>query len=376
MKIMGLSFEQRITVHQAIDLVHGECYKVLDGLRGLGIEGRGVKALAVANIVTRYVNAWLSPHDETGTVNNMVLKRLLHATFDLDPGWNQCGDTWVWLEHKGDGSPRASVDGHTAAQGGEAGLWAAVKAEFSKRIACAVMAETRDGYLRVFADRTSNVRPMTTAERALASRVRKYSDTKTPVSLLLWGPQGSAKTTAACSIAASCTGGYFRLGAEHVNNEVISALVNLRPGAVIIDDIDRVLDVSLLDLLDTLSAAGVIVICTSNTAPDARNGEEDLMDAALVRSGRMDIHVHVAGLDAESHAEICRSVGLANVDLGPDGPRLLASDLAQLGRMHRAGDLPDAPAVVDDLLARRTNTRKTLRAMPFVAMTAKTMESK
>jgi hypothetical protein len=151
---------------------------------------------------------------------------------------------------------------------------------------------------------------------------------------------------------------------------VIHALVDLRPPVVIVDDIDRVGNVSLLELLDALAGAGVIVLCTSNTSPDTRHGDDpdDLMDAALCRSGRMDIHHFVATLSTEAHEQICRAQGLTNVDLGPRRGELLASDLATLGRMRAANDLPDPIAAVDDLLQRRTNKRKVLRAVP--ALTA------
>ena len=359
-------FGRRVAVHRALDRVVGEVYQIMDGLRGLGIEGRGIKTMAALHTVGRLASRLINPYEEADNVNDVTLKRLMHAVFDLRPGWNQMGETWVWLENGQDGKDRPSVEGHTQARGGEDAVWGEVRAKFFAKVPCASMGHVEDGSLRVTADRPMNVRPLTTAEWALADRVRKYVKTQTPVSLLFWGPQGSAKTTKACSIAHACTGGYFRLTAASVHVEVAHSLAKLQPGAVVIDDIDRVHDVSLLDFLDALTAAGVVTICTSNTAPDARHDDDQLMDAALVRSGRMDIHVRVAGLDPESHSEICRSVGL-DVDLGPSGGDLLASDLARLGRALRAGDLDDPHAAVDDLLQRRTNTKRTLRAVSSFA---------
>jgi hypothetical protein len=360
------SFRRRVAIHRALDWVQIESSTVLDGLRGLGIEGRAVKLLAAAGVIVRYAKTWSSSYrEETTVIQSIELKRLLHSVFDMKPGWNSVGPTWVYCEHAVD-AVRASVDGHTEVRGTEDDLWPIIQAEFSTRLPCAVLTETREGYLRVEADRPTNARALTSSERALGERVRKYVDAGVATSVLLYGPQGSAKTTAACSIASECAGGYFRLSAEHVSRQMAHALVRLAPGVVIVDDIDRIGDVSLLEMLDALTGAGVVTICTSNTAPDNRHGDsdDDLMDAALVRSGRLDIHHQVARLDDESHAEIMRAVGLADVDLGPNGAKMLASDLACLGRMHRAGDLEDPPGAVADLLQRRTNNRHTLRVVP------------
>lgn len=358
-------FSKRVAVHRAVDRAQGYAIQTLNDLRGLGIEGASVKATAAFSVGAKFFLAWVNPYQECESVSNGTLKRALHAAFDdLRPGWNDLGETWVWLEHQPDGRDRPSVDGCTSARGGEEALWRAVRSRFFTRLPCASMAVTSEGRLRIVADRPTNVRHLTASERVVYARVAKYVRSGTAVSVLLYGPQGSAKTTMACLVAHACTGGYFRLSAEHVDQEVAHALAQLRPGAVVIDDIDRSGDVALLDFLDALSAAGVITICTSNTAPDARHDDTELMDAALVRSGRMDIHMRIAGLNPESHAEICRSVGLTGVDLGPSGGDLLASDLACLGRMHRAGDLTDPSSAVADLLQRRSNTRHTLRAVP------------
>jgi hypothetical protein len=79
-------------------------------------------------------------------------------------------------------------------------------------------------------------------------------------------------------------------------------------------------------------------------------------------------------LSPEAHAQICRTQGLAGVDLGPRAGDLLASDLATLGRMRLANDLSDPVAAVDDLLQRRTNKRKMLRAMPALSLLTKASE--
>lgn len=365
-RVMTDLFSKRVAIHRTVDQAQGYAIQVLNDLRGLGIEGTAVKATAAFSVGAKFFLAWVNPYQECEGISNAATKRMLHAAFDdLRPGWNDIGETWVWLEHQPDGE-RPRVDGCTSARGGEEAVWKAIRSKFFKRLPCANMATTPSGNLRVSADRPTNVRSLTASERRVSARIAGYVRTTTGVSVLLYGPQGSAKTTMACSVAYACTGGYFRLNANHVCAEMAHALAQLRPGAVIIDDIDRSDDVALLDFLDALSAADVITICTSNTSPDNRHDDEQLMDAALVRSGRMDIHIRIAGLDPESHAEICRSVGLTGVDLGSRGGELLASDLACLGRMHRAGDLSDPSGVVADLLQRRTNKRHTLSAVPML----------
>lgn len=365
-----LPFEARVRIYQAMDdsveqIAHG-----LDSLRGLGIESRWIKGLAVARLIVGRAKRHVSPHEGTISVESAMLKRLAFALYQPKAaGWNRYGSLWAWCES---GTTKAEVNpvGHLAVQGGEAALWAEVCTTFAATLPAALLSESMEG-ARVTPDRPTNVRTMTTAEHALAERIRGYVDNKVPVSMLLYGPQGSAKTTAACSIARLVCGSYFRLSASSVCDDVTQALVALRPAAVIIDDIDRVCDVELLDLLDALASSATVVICTSNTDPDDRHGgdPDDLMDAALVRSARMDIHHHIAGLPPEAHAQIRREQGLTDVDLGPRVGELLASDLITLGRRQRARDLHDPAGAVKDLLRRRTNTTKSLRAVPKLRLT-------
>lgn len=363
-----MSFEQRIKIHQALDTTVEQLRHGLDIMRGLGIESRWVKGLALACIVAGPLKGRISPHRGTLVVSNVTLKSIAFMLYKpAQHGWNRYGSLWAWL---GTDIKTITAACHLAVVGGESALWAEVKQTFAERIPMAVLSESNDGTLRVAADRANNVRTLTAAEHALADRLRGYVDAKVSVSMLLYGPQGSAKTTAACSIARLVCGSYFRLSASNVGDDVTQALVALRPAAVIIDDIDRVGDVTLLELLDALASANTVVICTSNTAPDARHGDgpDDLMDAALVRSGRMDIHYHVAGLPPEAHAQICREQGLHAVDLGPRAAELLASDLVTLGRRLAARDLADPEAAVEDLLQRRTNTSKSLSASPHLRL--------
>jgi hypothetical protein len=361
-----LTFNARVRLCRKLDVFIEHAGYTLDAVRGLGVESRAVKGLAFAKVAAGFLKDRVSPFDGCVTVNNDPLKQIANALFaPKSAGWNRYGSTWTWTRNEDDRPGAPSATGHLAVVGGEPALWYEVKLAFAEKFPAALLADSRHG-LRVTADRPNNVRELTSTELELAERIRGYALARVPVSILLYGPQGSAKTTAACSIANLVAGSYFRLSADHVERDVIHALVDLRPPVVIVDDIDRVGNVSLLELLDALAGAGVIVMCTSNTSPDARHGDDpnDLMDAALCRSGRMDIHFHVAALSPEAHTQICRTQGLAGVDLGPRAGELLASDLATLGRMRLANDLSDPIAAVDDLLQRRTNKRKVLRAVP------------
>lgn len=376
------SFEKRVRVYRTVDETVEIVAHALDSLRGLGIESRWIKRVAVARIVASYGKRFLSPYKGVTTVENSTLKRMAFALYQpKQAGWNRYGSLWAWCEasaSKTSASSKAEVNrnGHLSVQGGETALWSEVKQTFAATLPSALLSEAADG-ARVVADRPTNVRTLTSAEHTLADRIRGYVNAKVPVSMLLYGPQGSAKTTAACSIARLVCGSYFRLSASSVCDDVTQALVALRPAAVIIDDIDRVGDVALLELLDALASASTVVICTSNTDPDARHGSDadDLMDAALVRSGRMDIHHRVAGLPPEAHVQIRREQGLTHVDLGPRAGDLLASDLATLGRRHAAGDLPDPHEAVVDLLQRRTNTSKSLRSVPRLQVRSEVVET-
>ena len=353
-------FAARIRLHQALDSFVERTERTLDKLRGLGIESRLVRWTAFGAVAAGLVKSVTSPHrtDRRHRLSQTTARLAFAVWSPVHCGWVRFGSLWAFVGNKTDGTGLNTESTYLYAT--EAELWAELRGAFAEMYPAAVLAESR-GDIRVSADRSSNVRRLTASERELAQRVAKYVNAGVPTSVLLYGPQGSAKTTAACSIASQVCGSYFRLSADHVGSEEIQTLIDLQPRAVVIDDIDRLHDVALLELLDALKSTGVHVFGTSNTSPDGRHGDTDLMDAALVRSGRFDIHVHVAGLDAESHAQICREHGLAGVDLGPRAGELLSSDLVTLGRMHKAGDLPAPSAAVDDLLVRRTNNTRKLK---------------
>lgn len=367
------AFSTRVRVYRALDVLLERTDWVLTQVRGLGIESPLIKYAAFGAVVAGLGKTAISPHGKDGKLSPTTAALALSVwppASHSAPGWTRFGSTWVWVgmapnHGKPDHSNVYLRQGET-----EAALWAELRDAFAERFPAAVLAERRFGAgVEVVADRPTNVRRMVTWERELAERLRKYVDAGVPTSVLLYGPQGSAKTTAACSIADAIVGSYFRLSASNIGSEEIHTLVELKPRALILDDIDRVNDVALLELLDAMTAAGVIVFGTSNTAPDGRHGDVDVMDAALVRSGRFDHHVRVNQLDAESHAQICRANGLAKVDLGPRADELLASDLVALGRRHAAGDLTDVSAVVDDLLLRRTNNTRRLHSQPPLGLT-------
>jgi hypothetical protein len=354
-------FTARIRIHRVLDTFVERTEWTLDKVRGLGIDSRLVRWTAVGAVAAGLMKSVVSPHGHSKKLSSTTARLALAVWPSHRPGWIRLGSLWAFISNSGD-LPEGDPDTLWLAAT-ETELWTELRDAFAAKYPAALLAEYRNTVL-VTADRSNNVRRLTAREHELAQRVAKYVAAGVPTSVLLYGPQGSAKTTAACSIASMVVGSYFRLSADHVGSEEIHTLVDLRPRAVIVDDIDRIDDVALLELLDTLKAAGVIVFGTSNTAPDARHGDIDLMDAALVRSGRFDIHEHVAGLDPESHAQIRRENGLAHVDLGPRADELLASDIVALGRMHKAGDLPDPHDAVEDLLLRRTNDTRKLRVQP------------
>jgi SpoVK/Ycf46/Vps4 family AAA+-type ATPase len=191
------------------------------------------------------------------------------------------------------------------------------------------------------------VRPLVGRERALRDRLAKYAATDIHRSVLLYGPPGSAKTTAACSIAESLVGSYIRVAAPCVSAERLDLLTQLAPKCVIVDDIDRHHSPDeLLGMLDDLNRTVPLVFATAN--------ERTKIGAAQCRTGRLDIHVEMSELDPESFVEVSRTLRLSDIDLGPRGRELLASDLAEISERLRADDVPDGvSAVVDELLARR-----------------------
>lgn len=364
-------FQARVKTYIALREIGNKVEGTLNLVRGLGIDHPIIRWLAIAEVMNIAIRDQVNPHKHAENVSCTGLGMIVISLFGIDTGgWNRIGNTWCWLATSEDGKPRPS---NFSAVGGEDAVWREVREEFSARFPAARLANGREG-IRVGADLEANVRGLTAFEASIAEQLRKYTQAGEPVSALFYGPQGSAKTTGACSIAMHVCGSYFRMPAGETSHDMIHTLTELRPAAVIIDDIDRVNDVILLELLDALMAVGVLVIGTSNSEPDDRNGAgiDDLMDAALVRSGRFDLHYRVATLDPESHAQICREQGLESVDLGPDGVALLASDLAALGRAHRVGDLPDPPAAVANLLRRRTNNRRVLRSGTSTVMKAET----
>lgn len=353
----------RIRVYRALDTFIEQATWTLEKVRGLGIDSRLIRWAAAATIVAGVVKPIVAV--QTRCKVSPTAARLALAVWPSQrDGWIQFGSVWAIVTRSPTSSTAMNPDTVWIAAT-EAELWTELRRAFAAQYPAAVLAEHR-GVVHVTADRSSNIRRLTPRESALAARVAKYATAGVATGVLLYGPQGSGKTTTACSIASAAFGSYFRLSADHLGSDEIYTLHELQPRAVVIDDLDRVHDVALLELLDSLKASGVSVFATSNTSPDTRHGDDprDLMDAALVRSGRFDIHEHVAGLDSASHAQICRDNGLADVDLGPRARELLASDLVSIGRMHAVGDLPDPAAVVEDLLVRRTNTTRTLGCAP------------
>lgn len=367
-------FLARVRVYRALDTIQERGDWVLTQIRGLGLESPMIKWAALGTVAIGLGKHLVSPRGRAAKISRVTALFAFSVWPDVyastSEGWLRLGSVWAWVGRDPAAPSRPDPANVYLREGcTEADLWAELREAFAAKYPAAQLSEQRDGYVAVTADRPTNVRRLTPREEGLARRLRGYVDAGVSTSVLLYGPQGSAKTTAACSVADAIAGSYFRLAASNIGREEIRTLVDLRPRVVILDDIDRVGDVSLLEMLDAMTAAGVVVFATSNTAPDARHGDTELMDAALVRSGRFDIHIRVDQLDPESHAQICRDNGLGGVDLGPRSSELLSSDLVALGRMHAAHDLSDPPAAAEDLLLRRTNTMRRLRVQPSLTMT-------
>jgi hypothetical protein len=162
--------------------------------------------------------------------------------------------------------------------------------------------------------------------RALRERLAAFRDKGFARSVLLVGPPGTGKSHAIRSIAAALGLSTLRvelaalLDTERIANDdevgaSLDTLVKiLRPGAVVLDDIDRVgKDARLLRFLEESSAEGRLVLASANCTAT--------MLGALLRPGRFDEIVVFDKLDLDLLRDL----------LGPD------ADLAD-----RLDDLPIA----------------------------------
>jgi hypothetical protein len=230
------------------------------------------------------------------------------------------------------------------------------------QMSCALMTEES-----VRAEAPGLVRPLVSRERALRDRLSKYLNVGINRSVLLYGPPGSAKTTAACSIAESLVGSYIRVAAPCISSERLELLTQLAPKCVIVDDIDRHHDPdALLGALDDLNRVVPLVFATAN--------ERSNIGAAQSRTGRLDIHEEVASLDSETFVEIANTLDIHTYQIGPNASKLLASDLVEISERLRADDAPNGvPAIVDELLVRRKieHVVRPFAPAPFAKLTVK-----
>ena len=145
--------------------------------------------------------------------------------------------------------------------------------------------------------------------RSLQERLAAFRRGGFARSVLLVGPPGTGKSHAIRSIAASLGLSTLRvelaalldtqrIGSDEEVGESLDTLVKiLEPGAVVLDDIDRVgRDPRLLRFLEECSAAGRVVLASANCMAD--------MIGALLRPGRFDEVVTFDSLDRELLVEL------------------------------------------------------------------------
>lgn len=231
--------------------------------------------------------------------------------------------------------------------GSLAELGEAVGREVARRMPHAIL-----GRSGIEADRPSLVRRLTKRESAVEATLAKYMRIGCHRSVLLFGPRGSAKTSLACSVSSRLVGSYLRVPSDAIDEAMVELLGHMRVQSVVLDDLDRH-EGNSLELLERLNAAVPLVWITVNDA-----GE---LDSALTRPGRADLVFEVAGDDDEARAEVMAAAGLEGVEFGSAGGQLLAAEVLELGRRHRAGDLDDPPGAAAELVDRRERWSLQLR---------------
>ena len=125
---------------------------------------------------------------------------------------------------------------------------------------------------------------------ALRARVSKFLDAGKRRSILLHGPPGTGKSCMARALAADLNMPTLFINAtqvKYLGSHTLSYCLDLlHPYVVIIDDLDRIFDVSsLLSAIDRIHDRSKIFMVTAN--------DKDSFDAAVVRAGRFDEIVEV-----------------------------------------------------------------------------------
>jgi hypothetical protein len=171
-----------------------------------------------------------------------------------------------------------------------------------------------------------------------------------PRTLLLYGPPGTGKTSLAAAVAKHNGGRLLKVDAAclpHLGVQELGFLLDaLAPRYLLIDDFDRSpieeARSRVLYLFERIKAAGVASFVTVNDASK--------MDAALLRSGRIDGAIELPLPDAEERADILLRLGLIGHDMIEATEGWCHADLDALAERSRREPVTD---VLDGMRALR-----------------------
>lgn len=154
------------------------------------------------------------------------------------------------------------------------------------------------------------------------------------LTILLYGPPGTGKSTTAEAVAQACGGRLLKIDAVSMVRmgvqELGFILDSLRPRMLLIDDFDGApLDEArarVLFIFERLKSAhaGLSVFVSVNDASK--------LDAALLRSGRIDEAIEIGLPDAEERADILNRLGVSRPGIVADTDGFNHADLAALAR--------------------------------------------
>lgn len=195
--------------------------------------------------------------------------------------------------------------------------------------------------------------PDTTAHRSsrAASRIVALAARllDTPRAVILYGPPGTGKTSLAAAVAKHNGGRLLKIDAAcmaHLSVPDLGFLLDaLEPRYLLIDDLDRApiddVRARVLFLFERIKSAGVSSFITANDASK--------LDAALLRSGRIDVPIEIPLPDAEERADIIGQMGLVGHDLIERTDGWCHADLDALAERARREPLADAVADMSTL---------------------------